>query len=352
MYVKGVCPVSVARGLGVYRLIKARMDFIKGGSLTKVLWYSLLDAGATRLFHGRKVGSNGIDLVHGIKTPWRDFCAFIDNDRISFPLSQSEKRDNEPPDAEAAVLIGLDGVETVAHPEQEPPPEEIFMLQELKRTLEESGIYDVKEENLTKIRYLEEAFARVGGSFNEEGCVAFIKVESLSSMEAEELMNRFPDESAREDFWSTRKSEGGDKKKPRSAPKAVFPCFAVVAPIGGIPASDLSPGDTVSLAVPPESLLFSIVKYQKGGSFSGDMDVVLSSVRPGGSERIILEFILSDELAAVAVVQSNLRVRAVKGNRPVRGSGSVEMSPAMQQGFAVTAIALVALIFILLLFVR
>ena len=343
--------MSVARGLGVYRLIKARMDFVKGGSLTKVFWYSLLDAGAIRLFHGRKVEAND-DLNHGIKTPWRDFCAFIDNNRIPFPLSKSEKDDSELSEIDVAASVGIDEVDGTGDLEQEPTPQEIFLLQEIKRTLEDSGIYDVKEENLTKIRYLEEAFARVGGSFNEEGCVAFIKVESLSSIEAEELMNRFPDESAREDFWSNRKPESGDRKKPKSAPKAVFPCFAVVSPIGGIPASDLSPGDTVSLAVPPESLLFSIVKYQRGGSFSGDMDVVLSSVRPGGSERIILEFVLSEELVAVAVVQSNLRVRAVKGNRSVKGSGSVEISPAMQQGFAVTAVALVVLIFILLVFVR
>ncbi|SMG14665.1 hypothetical protein [Dethiosulfovibrio salsuginis] len=347
--------MAVARGLGVYRLIKARMDFVQGGDLTKVFWYSLLDAGSIRLFHGRGVAKDENDLPHGIKTPWRDFCAFIDNARIPFPVPPSRKAAES--EAEDVDLLAIDGSGELALADREEPEEvslssEVLMLMELKKNLEDSGIYDVKEENLTKIRYLEEAFARIGGGFNEEGCVAFIKVESLSTMEAEELMNRFPEESAREDFWSNRKLGDSEKKKSKSAPKAVFPCFAVVAPIGGIPAVELSPGDTVSLAVPPESLLYSIVKYQRGGAFSGDMDVVLSSVRPGGSERIILEFVLSEELAAVAVVQSNLRVRAVKGSRPRGASVSWEISPAMQQGFAVTAVALVALIFILLLFVR
>lgn len=343
--------MSVARGLGVYRLIKARMDFVQGGDLTKIFWYSLLDAGSIRLFHGRGVGKDESDLPHGIKTPWRDFCAFVDNDRIPFPVPPSQE-----PAGNADVLALEDSgdlpLENSGIAEEVSLSSEVLMLMELKKNLEDSGIYDIKEENLTKIRYLEEAFARIGGGFNEEGCVAFIKVESLSSMEAEELMNRFPEESAREDFWSNRKLGDGEKKKSRSAPKAVFPCFAVVAPIGGIPAIELSPGDTVSLVVPPESLLFSIVKYQRGGAFSGDMDVVLSSVRPGGTERIILEFVLSEELVAVAVVQSNLRVRAVKGSRPQGGATSWEVSHAMQQGFAVTAVALVALIFILLLFVR
>lgn len=232
-----------------------------------------------------------------------------------------------------------------------PAPKEILLLQELKRVLDESGIYDIREDNISKLRRLEESFARVGEALYSQEAVTFLKVESLSSLDAEDLLKQFPAESAKEDFWANRKSEDTGKSRSKVPPKAVFPCFAVVSPIGGIPASDLAPGDTVSLAVPQDSLLYSIVKYQKGGAFSGEMDVILSSVKPGGNERVVLEFVLSSELEAVAVVQSNLRVRAVKGSRPL-SHRSMEISPAMKQGFIVTAAALVALILILLLFVR
>lgn len=342
--------MSAARGLGLFRIIKVRMDLVSDGYAYKLFWYSLLDAGSVRIFHGRMAEEGGNDLPHGVKTAWRDFCSFVDYRRIVFPPRNVEPmlegQQDDP-------LTDLSSISEIDYPTEveNPLSREKLLLQELKRTLEESGIYDINDKNLSKLRHLEETFSRVGATFYSQGCVSFVKVEPLSSLEAEELLNYFPEESAKEDFWANRKSEDTGKSRSRVPPKAVFPCFAVVSPIGGIPASDLSPGDTVSLSVPQDSLLYSIVKYQKGGDFSGEMDLQLSSVRPGGSERVILEFVLSSELEAVAVVQSNLRIRAVKGSRPL-SSHSIEISPAMTQGFIVTAAALVILILFLLLFVK
>lgn len=343
--------MPAARGLGLYRVIKVRMDLVQDGSADKLLWYSLLDAGSIRVFHGRVVEEGGNDLPHGVKTAWRDFCSFVDYGRIALPPRIAEGLPSEPTeDIRSDDGLSQDGQDLPIDAEK-PVSREGLLLQELKKALDEAGIYDVNENNLSKLRYLEEDFARVAEAIYNHNCVAFVKVEPLTSLEAEELLNRFPEESAKEDFWKNVKSDDAGKGKPKAPPKAVFPCFAVVSPIGGIPALDLSPGDTVSLSVPQDSLLYSIVKYQRGGDFSGEMDLILSSVRPGGNERVILGFVLSAELEAVAVVQSNLRVRAVKGSRRI-SPRSIEISPAMTQGFIIAAVALVALIFILLLFVR
>ncbi len=349
--------MSTARGFGVYRVIKVRMDLVQDGSIDKLLLYSLLDAGSIRIFHGRMAGEDENNLPHGVKTAWRDFCSFVDYDRIPFPLDEGEAQPQSPasPPEEEQVSTSeeQEGDPSIDYQEQvmAPIPKEILLLQELRRVLDECGIYDIREENLSKLRHLEESFARVGETLYSQRAVAFLKVEPLSSLDAEDLLKQFPEESAKEDFWANRKSEDTGKSRSKVPPKAVFPCFAVVSPIGGIPASDLAPGDTVSLAVPQDSLLYSIVKYQKGGAFSGEMDIVLSSVKPAGNERVALEFVLSSELEVVAVVQSNLRIRAVKGSRPI-SPRPMEISPAMKQGFIVTAVALVALILILLLFVR
>lgn len=339
--------MSVTRGFGVYRVIKASMDFVNNGSLDKLLWYSLLDIDSIRIFHGRLLKGDKSDLPQGVKASWRDFCSFVDDDLILVPPQESAPEVQTEADGQASV----DEDKAPVEDESASTPVEILFLKELRGALENCGIYDIKEENLAKLRCLEESFATIGGSFYGDGCFAFIRVENLSTMEAEELLDLFPEESAKEDLWSNVKAEDNEKKESKSAPKAVFPCFAVVAPIGGIPALELFPGDTVSLAVPSDSLLYSIVKYQRGGDFSGEMNVTLSSVKQGGGERLLLEFILSDELSAVAVVQSNLRVRAVKGVRS-KPSNRVEISPAMQQGLVVTAVGLAVLILILIFFVR
>lgn len=355
--------MSATRGFGVYNLMKVRMDLGKNGAGGKVFAYCVLDPGSIRLFHGRFFKEDS--PPRGIKTFWRDFCSFVDADLV--PLPERPAPEDAPgavavaeapelPDAANTPDSDQDEVSPVAPvdgavEEEKPVPMEVSLLQSLRQTLEDSGIYDVREENLSKVRHLEEAFARVGVSFDKDGCVAFLKVEGLSTLEAEELLSCFPEESAKEDFWVPKRGGAKGNKEVREIPRAVFPCHAVVAPVGGVPASELLPGDMVTISIPKDSLLYSIVKFQRGGGFSGNLDIPLETVKPGEGERIILEFNLSDEISAVAVVQSNLRIRAVRGDRAGH-RGSHRMSPAMQQGFIFGSIGLIALIALLILFAR
>lgn len=360
--------LSATKGFGVYHLVKARIDLGRNGESGKFLVYCVLDPGSVRLFHGRL--SKGDSLPRGIKTFWRDFCSYIDAEPVQLPVKSAPKEHSgtaaQAPPPEAADLdapkdevpapeIPDDGDQTCngeAPPaEEEPLSMEVSLLQSLRQTLEDSGIYDIREENISKTRRLEEAFAKVGMSFDPEGCVAFLKVEGLSTLEAEELLSCYPDESAKEDFWVPRRGDSGRSREVREIPKAVFPCHASVSPVSGIPASELLPGDMVTVNVPMDSLLYSILKFQRGGSFSGDLDIPLETVKPGEGDRVILEFSLSDDISAVAVVQGSLRVRAVRG----QGTGCGKqwwMSQTIQQALIFGSIGLAALMILFILFSR
>lgn len=313
-----------------------------------MLIYCVLDPGSIRLFHGRFSGKDS--LPKGIKTFWRDFCAFVDAKPVQLPAKPKSDGDSEPvPQAEAETEVESGSKESKS-PASKPLPMEVSLLQSLRDALDESGIYDIREENISKTRRLEEDFIRIGSSFNQEGCVAFLKVEGLSTLEAEELLSRFPEESAKEDFWVPESGSSSAPREVREIPKAVFPCHASVSPVTGIAASDLLPGDLVTVNVPKDSLLYSIVKFQRGGSFSGDLEIPLETVKQGEGDRVILEFNLSDDISAVAVVQGSLRVRALRGQGAVRKPWWTY--PSAQQALIFGSIGLMALMVLFILFSR
>ncbi len=271
-----------ATGYGVYRVLKARVDFGHGGEGGKFFAYVLYDNRDVKLFHCRMVEGEA-QPSHGIKSSWKDFTAFID--------------------------------ETLGQPMN---PEIATMGSDLAQVLQEVGVFDLKEDNLTKVRYLEKVFSNRGAQIYDGQCVAFLKIEGLTSLEANELLEKFPKpktESAESDDNETPElplAEGMRQKK--ILPKLVFSCSTVLDPVRGVPASDISPGDLVTLTIPEDSPLYGTMKTQseqEGRPFDGKIDLILTTVSESDTDRLVLEFDLSDGVMAVAMTQKSMRIKAL-----------------------------------------
>ncbi len=302
-------------GYGVYRVLKARIDFGHGGEGGKVFAYALYDGRDVKLFHCRSVEGEG-DSPHGIKSSWKDFTSFIDG-AFGQPMR----------------------------------PDIATMVSDLAQVLQEVGVFDLKEDNLTKLRYMEKVFSNRAAQIYDGQCVAFLKIEGLTSMEAGELMEKFPKQKV-----ESEDSEGGQEvdlplpdgmRQKKVLPKLVFSCSTVLDPVKGVPASDVRPGDLVTVSIPEDSPLYGTMKAQsdqEGRVFDGKVDLILTSVSESDTDRLVLEFDLTDGVLAVAMAQKTLRIKAL-----VAGSGEekrfLALSPVQ---FAVVGASFFLLAIILL----
>ena len=267
--------MAESRGYGVYRILKGRVDIGHGGESGRIFFYALYGKGKVKLCHAREMNHDGEEPPKGgIKAGWRDFSSFVDDGAVDSSLSSG---------------IGS--------------------------LFRDSGVDDVKEENLAKIRYIEKMFGTWAAQVREEGCSAFVKIEGMTTLEADELLSRFPEEEENEGQGNDDASEailspdGGPTHK--TLPKLIFTCFTRLDPVNGVAASEVSPGDLVSITIPEDSPLFGTMKSQNE-SFDGSLSVPLSSVEESDSDRLLLEFELGDGVMAVAMTQKSLRIKAVR----------------------------------------
>lgn len=265
-----------SRGYGIYRILKARIDLGHGGESGRVFFYALYGKGEVRLCHARFLDAGSEAAPRGgIKCGWREFSSFID------------ETGNDP-----SLSSGI------------------------KTLFEDSGVDDVKEDNLAKLRYLEKMFGSWADQSHEEECAAFVKIEGMTTLEAEELLSRFPEEQAAEEEDEDSSEEealSGDLPVQRKLPKLIFTCFTRLDPVHGVPASEVNPGDMVTISIPEDSPLYGTMKSQRvDGVFDGNINATLSSVEESDSERLLLEFELGEGVMAVAMVQKSLRIKAVK----------------------------------------
>ncbi len=303
-------------GYGIYRILKARVDLGHGGEDGKIVMYALYDNREVRLFHFRLVDGE-IDVHQGIKANWRIFTGLVD---------------------------GAYG--------QPVDPELGQMASDLEDILQEVGVYDLKEENMTKIRYMEKVFASRGTQLGRGDAVAFLKIEGITALEADELMDRFPEppsdsegDSGDEEDREGLPALGEEMRSRKVLPKLVLSCSAVLDPVRGIPASDVRPGDLITISVPEDSPLYGTMKVrnqEEGHSFDGKIDVVLSGVSESDSERLILEFDLGDNVMAVVMAQKTLRIKALT-SVPEKSGIFSSLSP-MQMALAAGALALMVLV--------
>lgn len=280
-------------GYGVYRILKARVDMGHGGDGGKFFAYVLYDNREVKIFHSRLIDGQ-TEVLHGIKAPWRDFISFVDGGL------------GEPVNPDIAV-----------------------MASDLSEVLQEVGVFDLKEDNLTKVRYLEKVFSNRAAQIYDGPCIAFLKIEGITSLEADELKERFPAPKAPQENGTEGAdgaaelplSDGMTKKK--ILPKLVFSCSAVLDPVRGIPASDIRIGDLVTVAIPEDSPLYGTMRAQsdqEGRPFDGKVDLLLTALSESDSDRLILEFDLSDDVVAVIMAQKSLRIKALSaGQSEVKG---------------------------------
>ncbi len=303
-----------ATGYGVYRILKARVDMGHGGEGGKFFSYVLYDNKEVRIFHSRFIDGQ-TEVSHGIKSPWRDFIAFVDGG-LGEPLN----------------------------------PEIAVMTSDLSEVLQDVGVFDLKEDNLTKIRYLEKVFSNRAAQIYDGNCIAFLKIEGITSLEADELKERFPKPKIVSE--DEVEAEGGELPLPegmakkRILPKLVLSCSAVLDPVRGIPASDVRSGDLVTVAIPEDSPLYGTMKAQsdqEGRPFDGKVDLVLTSVSDSDSDRLILEFELSEDVVAVVMAQKSLRIKALAAGQD-ETKGFLSLSPLQLVLVGGSLLALVAML--------
>ncbi|EFC91190.1 hypothetical protein Dpep_1164 [Dethiosulfovibrio peptidovorans DSM 11002] len=327
--------MAVNRPYVMYKLLKVKIDMGHGGSEGRILAYVLFDNKGIRLCHGRLTEPDEEGMPHGIKSKWREFCSFVDEIR-SGDLEEEE-----------------DETEEARGENQEIPSEDLefsVMMKELRKSLDEAGVYDLSEGNLVKIRYVEKIFHKVAGLIYTGDRFVFLKIETLSHLEGEELMSAFPEERAENEPWrpgSSGGSSGGDGK---NLPKAVFSCSVMLDPVAGVAASELKPGQSVWLDIPEESLLYSIAKFQQGPSFQGQIVGEVMSVEQSDTERIMILFKLSDELRAVSIVQQSLKVKRAADKEVERAFSFPEITK--EQGLALVGVAFFMVVLLLLLILR
>ncbi|EFC91191.1 hypothetical protein Dpep_1165 [Dethiosulfovibrio peptidovorans DSM 11002] len=263
-----------SRGYGIYRILKGRIDVGHGGESGRIFFYALYGKGKVKICHAKEVSNDGEEPPKGgIKAGWKDFSAFVDGGC---------------PDPSLSSGIGA--------------------------LFQDSGVDDVKEENLAKLRYIEKMFGTWAAQIRGEECAAFVKVEGMTTSEADELLSRFPEEEEDEDQGDNAPEAAaslGDTPIQRKLPKLIFTCFTRLDPVNGVAASDVSPGDLVTITIPEDSPLFGTMKGQNE-SFDGSLSVPLSSVEESDSDRLLLEFELGDGVMAVAMTQKSLRIKAVR----------------------------------------
>lgn len=300
-------------GYGVYRILKARVDMGHGGDSGKFFAYVLYDNREVRIFHSRLIDGQ-TEVSHGIKSPWRDFTSFVDGG-LGEPLS----------------------------------PDIAVMSSDLAEVIQEVGVFDLKEDNLTKLRYMEKVFSNRAAQIYDGPCVAFLKIEGITSLEAEELRERFPAPKAPD----SEDGVDGDSELPlpegmtrkKILPKLVFSCSAVLDPVRGIPASEVQIGDLVTVAIPEDSPLYGTMRSQsdqEGRPFDGKVDLILTALSESDSDRLILEFELSDDVVAVVMAQKSLRIKALAA-----GQGEVKsflsLTPPQLAFVGVTFLILIAM---------
>lgn len=310
-------------GYGVFRILKARVDLGHGGEDGKIVMYALYDNKDVRLFHFRHVDGE-IGAHQGIKAPWRPFTDFVD-----------EARD-QPVD-----------------------PQLSRMAQDLEGVLRDAGIYDLKETNITKIRYMEKVFSGRITQLGRGEAVVFIKIEGITALEANELMDRFPAPPSESDEEGPDREEKkelpthglGETAEPvKTLPKLVFSCAAVLDPVRGTPASEVRPGDLITIGIPEDSPLYGTMKtrsQEEGRAFDGKIDVILTGVSESDSERLILEFDLGDNVMAVVMAQKSLRIKTLSALPEGRGVLAA-LSPVQMALAAGALILMMAVLFLLL----
>lgn len=308
-----------ATGYGVYRILKARIDIGHGGYGGKIFAYVLYDSREIKLFHYGLLDGE-MEIPHGIKAPWRDFSSFVDG---GLGLSVN--------------------------------PELAAMASDLSQVLQEVGLFDLKEENMTKTRYLEKVFSSRAAQVHDDQCVAFLKIEGMTSLEAEELMERFAspkapsEEGSDENEGEQPLTESVTRKKVPS--KLVFSCSAVLDPVRGVPVSDVRPGDLITVAIPEDSPLYRTMKdqaKQEGQPFDGKVDLILSTLSESDSERLILEFDLGDGVTVVLIAQKTLRIKALTASTG-EAKRFLSLSPFQ---LVIVGISFFLLIILLLLIIR
>ncbi len=283
--------MNKSRASAAYRLLKVQVDLGHGGCEGQFFAYVLYDERGIRLCHGRCTEPGASSCLHGgIKAAWRDFSVFVDEDAVvggkQPEPSESGASQDDQSDADIFYLT----------------------MQELRRLLDDAGLYDLSGGNFTKLRYIEKIFLKASAMLHSGDRFAFIKIDSLSDLEADEIMSSYPEERAANEPWRVRSNETVEAEE-RELPKAVFSCSVLLDPVKGLPASELKPGDRVWLDIPQESLLFSIAKFRQGESFQGILEGEVVSSEPSETDRLLLLFSLSDEFRAVAVVKKNLKVK-------------------------------------------
>jgi hypothetical protein len=330
--------MAVNRPYVMYKLLKVKIDMGHGGSEGRILVYVLFDNKGIRLCHGRLTEPDEEDMPHGIKSKWREFCSFVDEAWSGEIEAEDDEKSED----------GADGTEV-----HEIVPEELefsVMLKELRKSLDEAGVYDLSEGNLAKIRYVEKIFHKVAGLIYTGDRFVFLKIETLSHLEGEELMSAFPEEREKNEPWrpgSSGSSSGGDGK---DLPKAVFSCSVLLDPVAGVAAAELKPGQNVWLDIPEDSLLYSIAKFQQGASFQGQIIGEVMSVEQSDTERIMILFKLSDELRAVSIVQQSLKVKRAADKEIERVFPFPELTK--EQGLALAGVAFFLVVLLLLLILR
>ncbi|MCF4152335.1 hypothetical protein L2W58_11050 [Dethiosulfovibrio sp. F2B] len=330
--------MTASRPYVMYKLLKVKIDMGHGGAEGRVLAYVLFDNKGIRLCHGRMTEPDGEDLPHGIKSKWREFCSFVDE---AWPGEVEAEEDENSED-------GTDDSEV-----HEIVPEELefsVMIKELRKSLDEAGVYDLTEDNLTKIRYVEKIFHKVAGLIHTGDRFVFLKIESLSHLEGEELMSAFPEERIEDEPWRSESSGGSSGGGGKELPKAVFSCSVMLDPVAGVAASELKPGQGVWLDIPGDSLLYSIAKFQQGPSFQGHIVGEVLSVEQSDTERLMILFKLSDELRAVSIVQQSLKAKRAADKDRERNFSFPELTK--EQGLALAGVAFFMVVLSLLLFLR
>lgn len=306
-----------ATGYGVYRILKARVDMGHGGDGGKFFAYVLYDNKEVKLFHSRFMDGQA-EVSHGIKSPWRDFIAFVDGG-LGEPIN----------------------------------PEIAVMTSDLSVVLQEVGVFDLKEDNLTKLRYLEKVFSNRTAQIYDGNCIAFLKIEGITSLEADELRERFPapkpqPEESADEYTDPSLPEGIARKK--ILPKLVFSCSAVLDPVRGVPASDVHIGDLITVAIPEDSPLYGTMKSQsdqEGRPFDGKVDLILTALSESDSDRLILEFELSDDVVAVVMAQKSLRIKALAAGQD-ETKGFLSLSPLQLVLVGLSFLALIAMLLFVL----